>query len=164
MVRDDRVYLHLYPVLVHLARTVGLPIEIVKYIRDEVRASGIRARQALKGYILNPDMTRPDPGRDPKSSTDFADPGVHPRISPRPGSEPSSSLEARNLARDLMTILTCHLLHYDCMTRTDDISGLMHTSAKYALMTSADSDEISGIVHTSAKYARPLITTPLSAN
>lgn len=52
MVRDDRVYFHLYPVLVHLARTVGLPIEIVKYIRDEVRASGIRARQALKGHIL----------------------------------------------------------------------------------------------------------------
>ena len=50
------------------------------------------------------------------------------------------------------------------MTRTDDISGLLHTSAKYALMTSADSDEISGIVHTSAKYARPLIITPLSAN
>ena len=47
---------------------------------------------------------------------------------------------------------------------SDDISGLMHTSAKYALMTSADSDEISGIVHTFAKYARPLITTPLSAN
>ena len=39
-------------VLIHLARTVGLPIEIVKYIRDEVRASGIRARQALKGHIL----------------------------------------------------------------------------------------------------------------
>ena len=52
MARDDRVYFHLYPVLVHLARTVGLPIEIVKYIRDEVRASGIRARQALKGHIL----------------------------------------------------------------------------------------------------------------
>ena len=51
MVRDDRVYFHLYPVLVHLARTVGLPIEIVKYIRDEVRASGIRARQALKGHL-----------------------------------------------------------------------------------------------------------------
>ena len=109
-------------------------------------------------------MTRPDPGRDPKSSTDFADLGVHPQISPRPETEPSSSLETPNLARDLMTILTCHLLHYDCMTRTDDISGLLHTSAKYALMTSADSDEISGIVHTSAKYARPLITTPLSAN
>ena len=56
MVRDDRVYFHLYPVLVHLARTVGLPIEIVKYIRDEVRASGIRARQALKGYILKGDI------------------------------------------------------------------------------------------------------------
>ena len=51
MVRDDRVYFHLYPVLVHLARTVGLPIEIVKYIRDEVRASGIRARRALKGHL-----------------------------------------------------------------------------------------------------------------
>ena len=51
MVRDDRVSFHLYPVLVHLARTVGLPIEIVKYIRDEVRASGIRARQALKGHL-----------------------------------------------------------------------------------------------------------------
>ena len=51
MARDDRVYFHLYPVLVHLARTVGLPIEIVKYIRDEVRASGIRARQALKGHL-----------------------------------------------------------------------------------------------------------------
>ena len=38
-------------VLIHLARTVGLPIEIVKYIRDEVRASGIRARQALKGHL-----------------------------------------------------------------------------------------------------------------
>ena len=109
-------------------------------------------------------MTRPDPGRDPKSSTDFAGLGVHPRISPRTETEPSSSLEAPNLARDLMTILTCHLLHSDCMTRTDDISGLMHTSAKYALMTSADFDEISGIVHTFAKYARPLITTPLSAN
>ena len=46
----------------------------------------------------------------------------------------------------------------------DDISGLLHTPAKYALMTSADSDDISGILHTSAKYARPLITTPLSAN
>ena len=75
-----------------------------------------------------------------------------------------------------MTILTCHLLHYDCMTRTDDISGLMHTSAKYALMTSADSDEISGIVHTSAYLQLdytgnllsidcklcPLIITPLT--
>ena len=58
MVRDDRVYFHLYPVLVHLARTVGLPIEIVKYIRDEVRASGIRARQALKGHILAGDILR----------------------------------------------------------------------------------------------------------
>ena len=38
-------------VLIHLARTVGLPIEIVKYIRDEVRASGIRALQALKGHL-----------------------------------------------------------------------------------------------------------------
>ena len=38
-------------VLIHLARTVGLPIEIVKYIRDEVRASGIRARRALKGHL-----------------------------------------------------------------------------------------------------------------
>ena len=38
-------------VLIHLARTVGLPIEIVKYIRDEVRASGIRARQALKRHL-----------------------------------------------------------------------------------------------------------------
>ena len=58
MVRDERVYFHLYPVLVHLARTVGLPIEIVKYIRDEVRASGIRARQALKGHILAGDILR----------------------------------------------------------------------------------------------------------
>ena len=58
MVRADRVYFHLYPVLVHLARTVGLPIEIVKYIRDEVRASGIRARQALKGHILKGDIVR----------------------------------------------------------------------------------------------------------
>ena len=72
----------------------------------------------------------------------------------------ANPLEARNLARDLMTILTCHLLHYDCMTRTDDISGLLHTSAKYALMTSADSDDISGLLHTFAKYARPLINTP----
>ena len=70
----------------------------------------------------DPDMTRPDPGRDPKSSMDFADLGVHPRISPRPGSEPSSSLETQNLARDSVIILTCHLLHYDCMTRTDDIT------------------------------------------
>ena len=45
-------------VLIHLARTVGLPIEIVKYIRDEVRASGIRARQALKGHILAGDILR----------------------------------------------------------------------------------------------------------
>ena len=45
-------------VLIHLARTVGLPIEIVKYIRDEVRASGIRARQALKGHILKGDIVR----------------------------------------------------------------------------------------------------------
>ena len=30
--------------------------------------------------------------------------------------------------------------------------------------SSADSDDISGILHTSAKYARPLISTPLSAN
>ena len=44
----------------------------------------------------------------------------------------------------------------------DDISGIMHTLAKYALMTSADSDGISGILHTSAKYARPLINTPLA--
>ena len=34
--------------------------------------------------------------------------------------EPSSSLETPNLPRDLVTILTCHLLHYDCMTRTHD--------------------------------------------
>ena len=67
-------------------------------------------------------MTRPDPGRDPKSSMDFADLEVHPRISPRTETEPSRPLEAPNLARDLMTILTCHLLHYDCMTRTDDIT------------------------------------------
>ncbi len=40
----------------------------------------------------------------------------------RPGSEPSSSFETRNLPRDLVIILTCHLLHYDCMTRTDDIT------------------------------------------
>ena len=79
---------------------------------------------------------------------------------PRPETEPSSSFEAPNLARDLMTILTCHLLHSDCMTRTDDISGLLHTSAKYALMTSADFDDISGLMHTFAKYARPLISTP----
>ena len=31
---------------------------------------------------LDPDMTRPDPGRDPKSSTDFADLEVDPQISP----------------------------------------------------------------------------------
>ena len=73
---------------------------------------------------LDPDTTRPDPGRDPKSSTDFADLEVDPQISPRTETEPSSSLETPNLARDLMTILTCHLLHYNCMTRTDDISGL----------------------------------------
>ena len=49
---------------------------------------------------LDPDMTRPDPGRDPKSSTDFADLEVDPQISPRTETEPSSSFETPNLARD----------------------------------------------------------------
>ena len=69
---------------------------------------------------LDPDMTRPDPDRDPKSSTLTGHFDLDPQISPRPGSEPSSSLETPNLARDSVIILTCHLLHYDCMTRTHD--------------------------------------------
>ena len=46
----------------------------------------------------------------------------------RAETEPSSSFEAPNLPRDLVIILTCHLLHYDCMRVlmiiTDGISGL----------------------------------------
>ena len=78
----------------------------------------------FRGTFLGSIGRRPGTADLGELTKDFTDLGVHPQISPRTETEPSSSFEAPNLARDSVIILTCHLLHYDCMTRTDDISGL----------------------------------------
>ena len=78
-------------------------------------------------------------------------------------SKPASSLEAPNLPRDLVIILTCHLLHYDCMTRTHD----HHWWHQRTLMTSVEWCILwARWWHSSlklAKYNCPLINTPLIA-